>query len=79
MTKIEKTVTRFIANPTSLRYSEIKRVLLHLGFKKIQAKGSHEKFKHDALKKDLIIPVHGNDCKDFYKDLTLKIIKQLNL
>ena len=79
MTKIEKIVQRFLAKPMSLRYSEVEKVLLHLSFEKINAKGSHKKFKHPLLKQDLVIPVHGNDCKDFYKKLAAKTIKQYHL
>jgi predicted RNA binding protein YcfA (HicA-like mRNA interferase family) len=77
MSKIEKIVQQFLNRPTTLRYSDIEKVLLHLGFEKINAKGSHHKFKNSLLEHDLVIPVHGNDCKDFYKKLAAKTVKQL--
>jgi predicted RNA binding protein YcfA (HicA-like mRNA interferase family) len=77
MTKIDKTVSKFLKNPTSLRYSEIEKILLYLGFEKVEAKGSHKKFKHSLLEHDLIIPVHSNECKDFYKKQAAKIVKNL--
>jgi predicted RNA binding protein YcfA (HicA-like mRNA interferase family) len=43
------------------------------------AKGSHKKFKHSSLVTDLVIPVHNNDCKDFYKTQAAKIVKKLIL
>ena len=68
MTKLEKIIEKFLHRPTSLHYKDIEKVLLHLGFEKINVKrGSHIKFKHPHLKHDLIIPIHNNDCKDFYK------------
>jgi len=67
MTKIDKIIEQLLNRPTSLRYAEIEKALLYLGFEKIEAKGSHKKFKHSLLKYDLIIPIHNNDCKDFYK------------
>jgi len=78
MTKIEKTVKQFLTRPASLRYSEIEKVLKYHGFEVIMAKGSHKKFKHTSLKADLVIPVHNNDCKDFYKIQAAKIIKNLS-
>jgi len=75
MASIENLVLKFLSRPESLKYHQIERVLLHLGFFKIYAKGSHVKFKHQLLEKDLIIPVHNNDCKNFYKKLACKIIK----
>jgi len=68
---------RFLNCPSGLRYVEIERVLIYVGFQKILAKGSHVKFKHCNLKSDLIIPVHGNDCKSFYKIYVAKIVKKL--
>jgi len=77
MSQIEKLVAKFLNNPTSLKYSQIEKILLNFNFKKIQAKGSHIKYKHNHLNKDLIIPIHNNDCKDFYKNLIAKYIKNI--
>lgn len=77
MTKIEKSIHQFLNRPASLRFNEIKKVLKYIGFKMIKAKGSHKKFKHDSLITDLVIPVHNNDCKDFYKTEAANIIKKL--
>lgn len=76
MTKIEKLIEKFLNRPTSLKYSEIEKVLITIGFEKINAKGSHKKFKNSHLEHDLVIPVHNNDCKDFYKNLAAKTIKK---
>lgn len=75
MASIENLILKFLDRPESLKYLQIERVLLHFGFFKIYAKGSHLKFKHPSLKSDLIIPVHNSDCKNFYKKLACKIIK----
>jgi predicted RNA binding protein YcfA (HicA-like mRNA interferase family) len=77
MNKLEKLVDKFLRNPTSLHFSEIEKVLLIAGFKKINAKGSHNKFKHPHLKYDLVIPLHNNDCKEFYKKLAAKEVEKL--
>lgn len=46
MSKINKLLAKFITNPTSLKWAEIEKILLHLNCLKITAKGSHLKFKH---------------------------------
>ena len=79
MTKIEKLTEKFVANPSSFRYKQIEKILLSIGFTKIPTKGSHTKWKHHQLKYDLIIPIHNNDCKDFYKNLIAKNIQKNNL
>ena len=77
MTKIDKIVDQFFNRPTSLRYAEIEKALLHLGFEKIEAKGSHKKFKHSVLSHDLIIPVHNHKCKDFYKKQAANVARKI--
>lgn len=77
MTKIDKIIEQFLNRPSSLRYTEIEKALLHLGFQKIEAKGSHKKFKHSRLDHDLVIPVHNHECKDFYKTLASNIAKKI--
>lgn len=77
MTKIDKIIDQLLNRPTSLRYAEIEKALLHLGFEKIEAKGSHKKFKHALLTHDLIIPVHSNNCKDFYKKQASTVAKKI--
>lgn len=71
-----KLLLKFLNNPDSLRFQKIETLLINLGFEKIEAKGSHKKFKHRLLEKDLIIPVHNNDCKSFYKNLASKTIRK---
>ncbi len=78
MTRKEKLLNRFFTQPTSLRYSELETVLTMYKFEKVSTKGSHNKFKNPNSNYDLIIPVHNNECKDFYKTLALKIIKETN-
>lgn len=77
MTSKNKRLSRFLNNPTTSNYKEIDYLLTTNGFIKIYAKGSHMKFKHKNSRHDLIIPIHNNDCKPFYKKLAAKIIKEL--
>jgi predicted RNA binding protein YcfA (HicA-like mRNA interferase family) len=74
MSKYDKLIKKLLESPTSLRYSEIEKILIHFKFQKKQAKGSHVKFKHIEIN-DIIIPVHKNDCKDVYKKYVKNIIK----
>ena len=75
MTKKEKLIEKFKNNPWGLSFSEIQIILIDLWFKKIEAKWSHTKFKNKSLRNDIIIPIHNNDCKNFYKKQTFKILK----
>jgi predicted RNA binding protein YcfA (HicA-like mRNA interferase family) len=77
MSKIEKKVEKFLKNPLSFKYADIEIILIYFGFEKINAKGSHIKFKHFKLSRDLVIPVHKNECKDFYKFEVKKRIKEV--
>lgn len=81
MTQADKLIQKFRDDPYSLEYPEIKKILILFGFEFITAKGSHMKFKH-GTEGDLVIPVHNNKCKDFYKkqakDRIEKIIKKQN-
>ena len=78
MSQIEKKVEKFLKNPTSSKLADILLILKHYGFEKIPAKGSHIKFKHSQLQLDLVIPVHNNDCKPFYKKEVEKQIKKIS-
>jgi predicted RNA binding protein YcfA (HicA-like mRNA interferase family) len=77
MTHRDKLVEKFLKSPTSVRYAQLCMVLEHYGFSEISTKGSHVKFKHPKLDHDLIIPVHNNECKDFYKKQAKSLIEQI--
>lgn len=76
MASINKLMIKLFNHPASIRFAELERLLLSLGFEKVFAKGSHVKFKHKLLDRDLVIPVHNNDCKEFYKVYAAKIVKK---
>ena len=78
MTQEDKRLRQFFERPRSLRFREIEMILFSFGFEKINAKGSHAKFKHPSLTQDLIIPVHNHECDPFYKKLALDFVKQLS-
>lgn len=77
MSQIEKLLQKFHRRPESVSYRDLERILLYVGFEKIPAKGSHVKFKSSVLRNDIVIPVHKNECKPFYKKQTLGIIRHL--
>ena len=77
MTLIEKKIEKFFKRPASLRYSEIVVILGQFGFELVSTQGSHAKFKHVNLANDLIIPVHNNECKNFYKLAAMKRVKEV--
>lgn len=67
MSQIEKLLARFWKDLEKVRYRDMEKILQHFGFEKITAKGSHVKFKHNDRVSDIVIPVHHNECKPFYK------------
>jgi predicted RNA binding protein YcfA (HicA-like mRNA interferase family) len=77
MSQIEKLLQKFSRSPQTVRYSDIEKVLIYVGFEKIHTKGSHVKWKHKQLRHDVIIPVHNNECKKFYKQQVYTQIRTL--
>lgn len=77
MTRKQKALEQFLVNPVNCSLFEIEQILLNHECMRITAKGSHVKWKHYNMTRDLVIPVHQNDCKDFYKKEALKFIKEI--
>ncbi len=77
MTRKQKTLEQFLSNPKTASLSQIESILKECGCMRIDAKGSHVKWKHVVAARDLIIPVHNNDCKEFYKKEALKFINEI--
>jgi len=77
MTKLGKLAQKFIKQPSTVSYKDMKKLLLAAGFEQVQAKGSHVKFKNYILGINIIVPVHGAECKEFYKKDILKTTKHL--
>lgn len=77
MSKHEKLLWKFLNKPESLPFKKIELLLLKIGFERIESKGSHIKFKHPRLAQNLIIPLHNNDCKPFYKIAASKVTRQI--
>jgi len=79
MTKKDKILNKFFKNPESIKYSELEFILISYWFEKINSKWSHIKFKNPKFLNDIIIPLHNNDCKWFYKKQVYKILKDNSL
>ena len=77
MSQIEKLLQKFEHSPQNVRYTDIEKILIHVGFVHIHTKGSHVKWKHNKLRNDVIIPIHNNECKKFYKQQILTQIRGL--
>lgn len=77
MSQLEKLVRKFTTNPTSVSYKDIHKILTHSNCLVIGAKGSHVKYKHARSTYDLVIPVHKNECKDFYKKQAAIFLKNI--
>jgi predicted RNA binding protein YcfA (HicA-like mRNA interferase family) len=75
LSRKEKLIRKFLDCPGSLKFRQIELVLLWFGFEKIDAKGSHVRFKHCVCNVELSIPVHGGDCKMYYKIKISKLLK----
>ncbi len=78
MSQKEKLVQKFLQRPKSIKYRDLVIILKYYGFVQIPAKGSHIKYSHDKLRYDLIIPVHNNECKDFYKEQAKEYIFKIS-
>jgi len=77
MSKLEKLIQKLKKSPQNCRYTDIEKLLCVLGCEKIKGKGSHVLFKFkDQI---LTIPIHNNDCKDFYKKKALQFCVNHNL
>lgn len=77
MSQSEKLIEKFKKRPESISYRDLIKVLTFLGCEKVQAKGSHVKWKHTQLQSDIIIPVHHNECKGFYKKQARKMLDSI--
>ena len=75
MSRIVKIAEQLLKKPEVVSYRNLRRILLFLGFEEFKTKGSHVKFKHEILGRNIIIPVHNNECKAFYKRLVAKELK----
>ncbi|MFH1546341.1 MAG: type II toxin-antitoxin system HicA family toxin [Patescibacteria group bacterium] len=77
MNRSQKLLTKFIKTPTTLRYPQIHKILLEFNFEHKRTSGSHQIYQNIELPVSITIPVHGGDCKPFYKKEVSKIIQKI--
>jgi predicted RNA binding protein YcfA (HicA-like mRNA interferase family) len=78
MTQRDKLYQKFTQNPSSVSYKELQKILSWYEFEKIEAKGSHVKYKHPLFERDLIVAVHKNECKSYIKKEAHRRLKIIN-
>ena len=72
-----KDIDKFKQAPTSLSFSRIEKILLALGFKKRQGKGSHIIFSQSDIV--FSVSLHGNDCKYWQKKAIFRTLMDKKL
>lgn len=78
MTKIDKLIEKYKNAPQSLSIVQILKILDSKGLEIIEGKGSHVICKHEN-NIFMVVPIHSNDCKDFYKKQILTKLVKLKL
>lgn len=73
MTQYEKTLKKFLENPSSIAFSDIKKILEKQQYTLRQGKWSHSIYSNGEGN-IITVPLHWNDCKDFYKKKIKKIL-----
>jgi predicted RNA binding protein YcfA (HicA-like mRNA interferase family) len=78
MTKEEKLILKFKTSPQSVSLIDLLKLMEWRGIEIVKGKGSHIvcKTESEIL---IVIPIHQNDCKPFYKKKSLKILLSHNL
>jgi len=72
---IEKDLSRIKQNPKGVRFSELERVILQEGFKRVNVRGSHHVYKKGSKILTVVKPHAGHkhchwlDVKDVIKNL----------
>ncbi|NHZ72266.1 MAG: addiction module toxin, HicA family [Aquificales bacterium] len=77
MSKKEKLLAKLRRNPKNIRPEELEHVLVRLGFKKRQGRGSHMVYKRGEYR--LTVPYKKPFLKPIYIKLALEIIDELGL
>jgi len=77
MSRIEKLILILKEHPCSLKYADIEKILLHIGFEKKQGKGSHVKFSYK--KTFFLFSPHNGEIKNYQKEQVSQILKLLSL
>ncbi|MBN1924326.1 MAG: type II toxin-antitoxin system HicA family toxin [Prolixibacteraceae bacterium] len=76
MTKAEKLLTRFLSRPSDFSYSELKTLLVMLGYTEEQCSGSRVCFKTEGHKIKLHKPHPGNLLKKYQLNFIIEKLKE---
>jgi len=74
MGKRDKLRERLKNNPTSARFSDIRKLLEYEGFVLDRVTGSHHIFLKDDI--NFVIPVHNNKVKTVYVKRVIELIEK---
>jgi len=69
-----KLLDRLTNNPKEATFDDVRRLLLHHGFRLDRVTGSHHVFKKAGL--TFVIPVHANRVKSVYVRRVMALIEQ---
>ncbi len=75
MSKFEKELARLRQNPKNVRYEELEKILLKIGFSKRQSGTSHVVFRKDDI--ILTVPVKKPFLKLIYVKKALEVIERI--
>jgi len=75
MSKFEKELARLKQNPKNVRYEELEKILLRIGFSKRQRGTSHVVFRKEAV--ILTVPIKKPFLKSIYVKKTLDVIEKM--
>lgn len=79
MTQIEKLYAQLLANRTSMRFRDFRRILEAFGFTLDRINGSHHIFKHPAVSRALSIQPRGDKAKPYQIEQFLDIVEEFGL
>ena len=79
MSKAEKLIARLLARPKNFTYSELKTLLLSLGYSEVQGAGSRVCFASESHKIKLHKPHPGNILKAYQLDLVIEELTKKGL
>lgn len=65
MSQIEKLLAIIRNAKSDVRFSDLEKILLHVGYKNVRQKGSHVHFRKQGMP-SLTLPVHNGKVKKVY-------------
>jgi predicted RNA binding protein YcfA (HicA-like mRNA interferase family) len=79
MTQIEKLYAQLVANRSSMRFRDFRRILEAFGFSLDRINGSHHILNHPAVSRPLSIQPRGDKAKPYQIDQFLDIVEEFGL